>query len=188
MKLMISEKLSKWLLGISVGCFALNYICWNCLNALTYLSMSQARMVTEDILGSVFTSSFVVGLILFPVGLSLCKRTWHYSTKFFVLTGTSFIIAFFMTAVLPVKEVLGGPEYGDSLVERALWSLSVILFLQMTVQSIILAVVHFLTVEKTEGGVPKKWWRGALFGVLALVIWFIGLWGSVSYMDRHFCC
>lgn len=189
MKIQTSEKQSKILFWSSIGCFALNYFCWNILNATTYLSWSSpTRFVIEDILGAAWGLSFSAGFALFPVGLCLCKRTWRLPAKFFISMGMSLIIALFMTAVFPEKEVLGGPEWDNSLLGRFLWSLSVILFLQMVVQSPILAVIHFFTFEKDAAVATQKRWRNALLAFLVLVIWHLVLCLSVSYFDRHFCC
>ena len=189
MKIEISEKQSKILFWSSIGCFALNYLCWNIVNALTYLSWSSpTRFVIEDILGAAWGLSFSAGFTLFPVGLCLCKRTWRLPAKFFISMGMSLIVALFMTAVFPEKEVLGGPEWDNSLLGRFLWSLSVILFFQMVVQSPILAVIHFFTFEKDAAVATQKRWRNALLAFLVLVIWHLVLCLSVSYFDRHFSC
>ena len=188
MEIKVSAKCSKILFWSSIGCFVLNYFCWNILNATTYLSASLAQELIGKVLGTAFCLSFVAGLVFFPMGVCLCKRTWRLPIKFFALTGMSFIIAFFMTAVFPEKEVLGGPEWDNSLLGRFLWNLSTSLFLQMMVQSPILAVTHFFTFEKSATVATQKRWRNVLFDFLALAIWLFCLCLSAYYLDRHCDC
>ena len=184
MKIEISEKQSKILFWSSIGCFALNYLCWNIVNALTYLSLSSpTRFVIEDILGAAWGLSFSAGFALFPVGLCLCKRTWRLPAKFFTSMGMSLIIALFMTAVFPEKEVLGGPEWqNNTLLEEFLRNVSLILFLQMALQTILLMVVHCFTYERDKEVSTKTWWRDAGIALLTFGIWLWTFVWAANYL------
>lgn len=176
------------LLLIAVGCFALNYICWNILCVLTYVPSTGPLIVTiiNNVVGAVWGLSFSAGLALFPVGLCLWKRSWRYPTKFFVLTGMSFIIAAFMMGTIPVNTAES--ISCDTLLRRVYWSLSVILFLQMVIQSAILGIVHLFTFRcDTTTPLPKWRWR-LLLWFATFSVWVASLYFSARYLDKNFCC
>ena len=176
------------LLLIAIGCFALDYICWNILCVLTYVPSIGPLIVTiiNNVVGAVWGLSFSAGLALFPVGLCLWKRSWRYPTKFFVLTGMSFIIAAFMMGTIPVNTAES--ISCDTLLRRVYWSLSVILFLQMVIQSAILGVTHLFTFRRDPATPNPKWWWRLLLGLLTLAVWLASLYLSARYLDKNFCC